>query len=177
VRLKRCPSILNDGASGAVHVFYSVANGSEGDCTYMIVPDWLSLSADIGSLAGLLITIAVWFQTKAIRRSFVLKARLPELSRSLRLISSSLLENIDESSEAIARLDGLLISLTPTVDPPLRRIAIGLRKQCRGVSNQRYPWELGKKSPLSKEEAWAVYTGALRLLEAMNQMVKDSKWS
>lgn len=143
----------------------------------MVVPGWLSLTADIATLAGVLVTVSVWIQTRAIKKSFVSKARLPELSKSLREICAKLLENLQEPDAAVARLDGLLISILPKVDRPQRRIVLSLRKKCRQRANGPFPWAASGKRSLSESEVWALYTEAQGLLEALSQAVRDSKWS
>lgn len=150
----------------------------------MIVPDWVSLTADTGSVVGLIITIAVWFQARAIRKSFVAKARLPELSTNLKAISSDLLKRLEDRSShsqdftpVIARLRGLLTNLQPKVNGSQHEMVRVLLKLCGGEYSRIFFWKSGASHSFTTDRVWRIYGDTQGLLEALNQAAKDSKWS
>jgi len=150
----------------------------------MHVPDVLSWAADVGSLLGLVITCLVWRQTRALKKAFVLRARLPELSTALRAISSDLLKHLQDSSPdaqgldaAIARLNALLANLSQKVDGSLHRMIQTLLGKSGGKRSKLLSWRGSGRSGVSVEQAWGVYGDVQGLLEALNQAAKDSKWS
>jgi hypothetical protein len=148
------------------------------------VPVWLSFAGSVASLVGLFISIAVLGQTKEIRRSFVLRARLPELSTDLKAISSELVKSLENaaadaqgSDAPILRLRSLLINLIPKVDGSQRKMARDLLKKCGGIHDRLFFWQSETRTILSNEKLWEVYGATQGLLEALNQARKDSKWS
>jgi hypothetical protein len=148
------------------------------------VPVWLSFAGNVASLVGLLISIAVLGQTKEIKRSFVLRARLPELSTDLKAISSELLKSLENavadaqgSDAPILRLKSLLINLMPKVDGSQRKMARDLLKKCGGIRYRLLFWQSEKRTTLSNDKLWEIYGDTQGILEALVQARKDSKWS
>jgi hypothetical protein len=146
------------------------------------VPTWLSLTADIASLVSVLVTFAVWFQTRSIKKSFALKARLPEISTTLTEISTSLLRGLQDgignaTHADIARLNALLVNLRPKLSRSERELVTKLLDRCGTRPHRWTIWTGAKRSHLSRDEEWEIYNETQGLIEVLRQVTKDSNWS
>jgi integrase len=86
----------------------------------MSVPVWLSVVADVASVASLSVTGIVWWQIRDIRRSVMRNARVPEALRDLQKYSDELRQNLKgwpelerEANAVLAKVDSVLINVLP----------------------------------------------------------------
>jgi hypothetical protein len=147
------------------------------------VPDWLSWMADAASVAGLAITVAVWFQTKALRRAFALKGRLPELSLELGRASERILEclrlstpDAQRSRSELARLSAILRNLLPKLTGSQRKPVERLIRKCEGGNRGVTFVRAAEQLRLTNDRMWEVYAGTQGLIEWLKQVEKDFKW-
>ncbi len=150
----------------------------------MIVPDWLSLTADGASLAGFFITLAVWFQTRALRKAFSLRGRLPELSSDLKSLNGRLLEglrasaaNLPPSRAELESLGAILRNLSPKLPRSQREPVVRLLKKCDRRRRRLWFWQATERHPLSAGQMWEIYDGTQGIIESLEQTAKDFKWS
>jgi hypothetical protein len=122
----------------------------------IIIPAWLSFAASVASVAGFFISLAVLAQTREIKRTFVLRARLPELSADLKAISSELVKSLENtvadsqgSDTPILRLRSVLISLMPKVGGSQLKMTRDLLKMCGGIHNKLFFWQSERRTAVS----------------------------
>ena len=148
-----------------------------------VVPVSLGVAGDIASVAGLVISVIVWLQVRSIKRSFVLRARLPELLVALRAISADLLKVLKNSDmqpgdprAELARLNALLTHLMDKVERPQREMAKRILDVSREGGSRRLV-TVSWKEQQQRDEVWQVYFGVEESIESLTQVNKDSKWS
>jgi hypothetical protein len=151
--------------------------------TAMVVPEWVGLAADVASIAGLTITILVWRQVRSIKRSFVLRARIPEILIALKSINANLLNGFGAPGEPsrdpradLARLHAVLVNLLQKVERPQRALVKALQDEIR-EGNRLTALNLPLLQGISRDAIWQVYFGVEGLLESLKQVTKDNKWS
>jgi hypothetical protein len=150
----------------------------------MTFPDWLSWVADAASVVGLAITIAVWLQTKALKMTFVLRARLPEFSSALKSASDRIFDSpqnssadLQRSEAELARLSAILRNLSLKLMPPERKSAMRLLKKC-DQSERKHPFlKAAEQRQLAIDRLWEIYNGTQELIESLKQAEQDFKWS
>lgn len=136
--------------------------------------------ADVSSILSFLGTLVVWWQVRSIKRSFLQRARLPELSKELSRISKALLEVLRDPSRTfgkeVARLIAVLFSLTTKTERIERDLVTGLLIKC-GVRHPRWAlWKTIDPLPLTRVRAWEIYEESEGLIESLTQSQKDLEW-
>jgi hypothetical protein len=148
------------------------------------VLDWAGIFGDVASVAGFFITVGVLLKVRSIERSFIFKARLPDLLKELKKTSANLLDTLQreedlsrDSEKELARLSALLKSVSSKVKKSQRAEVNVLLRLSRGTDA---PWPIWRFVPiraLSKEQVWTVYNQTEGLIESLKQAMQDSKWS
>jgi len=149
----------------------------------MIVPDWLSLVADVASVIGLLVTLAVWFQTKALRKAFTLRGRLPALSSALKDANNRIFNilqqsdtDVQRSGAELARLREILNNLSPKLMGNQRESVVQLLRKCNWNRRKRLSFRSAQQRRLTSEELWEIYNETEGLIESLRQTAKDFEW-
>ncbi|MEI7085466.1 hypothetical protein WCU61_05255 [Pectobacterium versatile] len=149
--------------------------------TQSIFPQWVIDIATVMTISGFFITILVFRQTKYIKKSFLNKARLPEIQKELNKCASNINKQIDDwdnSKERIAvefsNCAGLLDSLIRKLNDDQSTRAKSLLKRLKSRPYYILP---PIKNPIDdKNTAWSLYEDLSELNVSISQIIKDSHW-
>ena len=118
-------------------------------------PSGLGIVADVASLASLAGTVAVWFQTRSIKRSVLRSARVPGALRDIQRLSDELRTSLKnwpaqelESIGLLAQIDAVLGSVIPKLVGAERRKL----QQSKAIIRKRevfLPWMATKEGSLA----------------------------
>jgi hypothetical protein len=142
---------------------------------------WLSISADISAISGLLITIAVAIQVRSIKRSVLVVKRIPGAIQDLEKYAEELRETLkdwpsleQQSMSALQQIDGILVNFLPKLAGAEKKklsvphLLINKRKSIR--------YRLFSRTPDERRDAlWDVYNSLMGGIEALRQRNKDNK--
>lgn len=131
--------------------------------------DWLNTLGAISSLLGLALTLFVFQGVRAIKASFLRRARLPELIEDLDQRSSKLVAEIKgwNSDQRPARKSLAEIrSLLQNIEPKLPKIE----------RQKVYPILHRLRSIKTEQAAWDCYEELSAAIVALRQMHEDEKW-
>ena len=144
-----------------------------------LVPDWLNFLAAISSIVGVLLSILVYREAKEIRRSFLRKARLPELIADLgktsKTLSKCLIDWPNEKRAGIKEIH-VAVGLLENVE---KKIPDEQRKRIRTAIAKLSKRRLFKKEAVTdatEDQAWDYYNELSAAITALEQLVKDTKW-
>jgi len=141
---------------------------------------WVVDFASISSIVGVFVAFYILRETADIKKSFLRKARLPEISKELKIKSKNISSGLkswgtekNTVNEQYAIVRGLLENIT-------NKLPDDERKQVTGFINSlkiRY-WIFLKKSLVIDEEnkGWELYGELSRIITRLEQLQKDSKW-
>ena len=139
----------------------------------MSEPVFLAIGADIASVISLALTGLVWWQTRAIKRSVMRNARVPDALRDLEKLTDDLLQALKgwpelerEANGVIARADSVLINVLPKLvgaekkkiqEPKSlirKRTAVwgGWDKKSDAIRHDAF-WEILRRPPLARRKA------------------------
>jgi hypothetical protein len=141
---------------------------------------WLSLSGNVASLVSLIISFAVLRQTRAIRKAFIFRGRLPEFISALTRLSASLLMNYEvkgDTSGDLKKLNAVLRNLERKVESSERKAVKQLIRQSGRMPHPMVFWRRRDNVTFTPEEVWAVYSGTEALIVTLRELKKDLKWS
>lgn len=146
-----------------------------------IFPQWIMDIATAMTIFGFLITLLVFKQTKDIKKSFLNKARLPEIQKELNQCASNINKQIDNWEGSKERISveffncaGILDSLIKKLDDNQKTKARSLLKRLRYRPFYIFP---AKKTCIAdKATAWSLYEDLSELNVSLSQIIKDSNW-
>jgi hypothetical protein len=125
------------------------------------------------SILGLGVSIWVLWSVKRLRSHFLIKARVPELTKALASHAKTLsivLGNYDEGSRDVKTTFKVCESTLKNLEPKL----FGSEK----IATKSLLKKLSKsQKSLDKEKAWTLYNDLQALIESLKHLQKDSKWS
>lgn len=143
------------------------------------LPQWLiDLSTVMGAL-GFLVTLYVWREVRTIRRSFRMRARLPELIRALQRSGSALNEVLiggwdSGKNEAFSQLKSaaVLLKTAAAFLPWSERKALlavhkRLLRATRSGDGPRY---------LKSSDGWDLYGDIQSCITTLQQVAQNLKW-
>lgn len=147
------------------------------------MPSWITdinFIASICSIVGLFVTIFLYIEAKEIRKSFLRRARLPEVNKELTKISSQISNQLKNWStdkgpalESFAKAKAILESTKPKL-PAEKKIKV--ETLLRKLSPKKYYIFNISLSDLSEILAWDIYTELSGVIMHLDQLSKDSKW-
>lgn len=136
------------------------------------VVGWLGL---LISVAGLLLTIAVYKSTSAIRQTFLITARVPKQLEDLRQCASAVSEHLagaDLNSAAlrrdVARLGEIASSIAEKISAEGGQVGTRLRE----LATSAVAYESGR----SVDRLTDIYVRAQGSCEALDQWLQDRDW-
>jgi hypothetical protein len=128
----------------------------------------------MASLIGMGLSVYVLFEVKALRRKFIARVRLPELSRKLRGEAKSLkqqLINFDASREQISltltRIERVLHAIEAKANPTVGSAVADTRKTIKSV----------QMSPLTAVSAQRAREKIESVLEDIDDYNQSEQWS
>ena len=143
-----------------------------------LFPQWLQdLNTSLG-IVGFGITVYVMFQVGSIRRSFLSRARLPEIIKELRKAGSALNDNLaqwpsrknDARSQvkiAASLLQSALFLVPRDARSSLETLHRRLAESARDFSDPRFN---------NPDVAWDVYSDVQSAITQLSQSVRNLKW-
>jgi len=147
------------------------------------MPEWLSDINIIGSAAsiiGLIITIFLFMEARSIKKSFLCRARLPELNKKLAKAKSEISidikkweSNKDPVLEKFSHVKGLLENLKKKLPKDEHRM---VKKYLNLLQPKRSFLKKRKISDLNKHEAFELYNELVTLVTSLREAVKDNAW-
>lgn len=147
------------------------------------MPDWLKDINSVGSIssiAGLVVTIFLLIEARAIRQSFLRRARLPEVNKELIKTTSQISNqlkawNADKSPalESLSRVKALLENVQTKLPAKERK---KVQEFLAKLQPKKYFILKSSVSDLTEDSAWAIYTDLSGIITCLDQFAKDSKW-
>lgn len=132
--------------------------------------------ADAGSIAsilGLLFTGFVLWGLVRIRKEFVTKARLPELTDSLKSNAKNLSEALRSFDESKREVQTILSVCKSTLKNLIDKLSGNVRKDARNLLRMIDRQD----SSSDKDKAWKIYNELQALIESLKHYQQDRKWS
>lgn len=140
----------------------------------------INFIASICSILGLLVTIFLYVEARAIRASFLRRARLPEVNKELTKLSSQISNQLKNWSadkgpvlESFAKAKAILESTKPKL-PAEKQIKV--ENIIKKLSPKKYYIFNVSLSELTEILAWDIYTELSGVIMHLDQLSKDSKW-
>lgn len=145
-----------------------------------MLASWVADLSTILSIVGFAISIWLLIMAKDIRKSFLRRARLPEVIKELNSASKKLSEHLKnwttDEKEVIMQLSiskALLENLIPKVPE-------AEQKKCKDFINTMAPKKFyifsSQFSKVTEDQAWVLYTLLSEVTTMLTQLAKDSKW-
>lgn len=136
-------------------------------------PLWVTNLSVISSIIGLIVTCFLLWEAKKIRKSFMRKARIPEIVEDLDQISKELFKHLQaftkesrNAQQKIQNAKGLLESILPKMDGGHKAKINSFINCASGMSEGEF----------SEDDCWNGYTELSRLIAYFKQLEKDTKW-
>lgn len=132
--------------------------------------------SDVGSSAsilGMIITGLVFIGLRRIRKQFITKARIPELKKSLKSTTKGLSEALQSFDEPEREIQTILSVCKSTLKNLIDKVHGNIRNDARNLLKMIKK----QKSANDKDKAWEIYNELQALIESLNHLQKDSKWS
>ena len=148
------------------------------------MPEWLQNINTFGSAAsiiGLIVTIFLFVEARSIRKSFLRRARLPELNKDLAKAASEISVHIktwegdnEPALEKFLHAKALLENIK-------KKLPDDERKMVERYLNRLQPKGLLFKkreiSDLNREEAFQLYSELNGLVTSLRELAKDNTWN
>lgn len=145
-----------------------------------ILPLWLVDISTLGSLLGTVISIVLLWEARKIRKSFLRRARLPEIIKELNLAHKSIAKHLKtwelEEKEGIQYftiakelLDNLKHKLP---DTEKKKVSVYIQF----LIERKWLFLTYTATEIPIEKAWQMYTELSGIITTLNQLKKDSKW-
>ena len=145
------------------------------------MPDWLSPLADILSTVGFAMTVWVLIVTRSLRRAFALRARTPELRKSLSSVVKSLPpllgnwpnsrnETLPALIHCRAILENLALKLPRSERTSTERLIARLNGQRTGL------FKFVSVGEYSDQELWSIFAELQGVIASLEQREKDATW-
>lgn len=143
-----------------------------------VFPQWAQdINTGLG-VFGFLITVYVMIEVRSIKRSFLSRARLPELVRDLEKAGSALNASLDgwplrrnDARSQIKIAASLLHSATSILPKEERRIASAANEKLRAAAERFDRPEFEQADPV-----WDLYSDVQSTITSLKQVSKNLKW-
>jgi hypothetical protein len=167
--------------AGSGRFFYTLVRFFHVQAKHM--PSWITdinFIASICSIVGLAVTIFLYFEARAIRQSFLRRARLPEVNKELTKINSQISSQLKHwltdkapALESFSRAKAILENTKPKLPSDQKNKVQGIIKK---LSPRKCYIFNGSLSDLTEQLAWDIYTELSGVIMHLDQLSKDSKW-
>jgi hypothetical protein len=149
---------------------------------WTIVNFWLSFVANLFSLIGFFITIAIWYGVKSIKAFYVARATIPSQVATLNDLRQKITDNLSGKydngskvniSEALAEVSPQIDNLSPklkSLNKSAYKIQIEPQLQTFKKSRDLFA------SNTSKDNAREVNLKLLELIQSIELFVQDDSW-
>lgn len=145
-----------------------------------VFPQWVHDIAAVGAVFGVLITLFLLFEARKLRKSFIRRARLPQVLEELDISTSKLMNSLTKwkvdrkpAWKMIANIKGLLNTTSSKLpNKEQKQIRILLRL----IQPKKYYLLKSRISNLTIEDCWNIYIELNSVIAQLNQVEKDSRW-
>ena len=147
------------------------------------MPSWLADISTLGSISsilGFVVTVFLFIEARKIHKSFLRRARLPELNRELARATSQVSKHLKGWSknkkpalEAFSNVKALLENVKRKVPAEEKKKVVAYLSR---LQPRKYFLIKRKIAELNEESAWELYTELSGLITSLEQLAKDSKW-
>lgn len=148
------------------------------------MPEWLSDMNAFGSVAsiiGLIVTIFLFIEARSIRKSFLRRARLPELNKDLAKAASEISVHIktwenekEPALEKFLHAKALLENIRKKLPDDERKM---VEKYLSRLRPERLLFKRKEISNLNRDEAFQLYSELNGLVTSLRELAKDNKWN
>jgi hypothetical protein len=145
------------------------------------IPAWLSPLADVLSLIAFGMTVWVLVVTRSLKRTFALRARTPQLRRSLAATAKSLPPLIgawpqrkNDTLQVLANTRAILENLRRKLPRSERASVKRLVRDLHGRRNGLF-----RHVPLSQyeeDDLWTIFADLQAMITSLEQREKDATW-
>lgn len=147
-------------------------------------PSWINDLASLSSIMGLGVTGWLLYEAKKLRDSFLMKARLPELTKSLSSIASNILTSIkdwDNSKSNIlsnlSKCKSILNNINSKIhDKNIKNDIIALQNKLEKKKKFIFFNQKIELTELDKDDIWNIYSDINLVLEGLQQFSEDLRW-
>lgn len=133
---------------------------------------WVIDLSSLFSILGFVVTCFLLYEAREIKKSFMRKARIPEIVSDLERVFGDLLGNLQEFSgkkreihENIVKATGLLESITPKLD----------KNDVEKISKFVADTKLSLDRELSEDLSWSIYSQLSGVITYLQQLAKDTR--
>jgi hypothetical protein len=143
------------------------------------LPNWLNYIAAACSIIGAGLALLVYFEVRGIRKSYLRRARLPELVRDLGKASSTLskaLKNWPCERRLGVNQIHIAVNLLRNAGG---KVPEGERKRIHAAITKLCERRLFRMEPVNDatlDQAWSYYNELSAVITVLEQLVKDTKW-
>ena len=138
------------------------------------LPQWITDLATILTIGGFIITLLLLREAKEIRKSFIRKARIPEIVTDLERISKELIAHLQNSQEGIRaahesvhRAIGLLESIESKLsESDKTKVNEFIRNTKKAIGGT-----------IDENGYWAIYSSLSAITTYLQQLAKDVRWN
>ena len=145
------------------------------------IPSWINDIASISSIVGLGISIYLLIAIKNIKKSFLRRARLPEIVIELTVVHKDLFNNLkdwnNESKLGIEKIKismGIFENLRTKLPDAERKLVNQYLKKLRP---KKYLFFTTTIKNIESDAAWDLYSDLSGLITCLNQLKEDSRWN
>lgn len=148
------------------------------------MPEWLSninTIASVASIIGLVVTIFLFIEARSIKKSFLRRARLPELNKDLAKATSEISAHIkswesnkEPALEKFSHAKALLENIKNKLPEEERKM---VEKYLIKLQPKRLLVKKREISELNREEAFKLYSELNGLVTSLRELAKDNAWN
>lgn len=146
--------------------------------------EWLSSINTIGSWAsiiGLVVTIFLFIEARSIQKSFLRRARLPELNRDLAKATSEISVHIktwennkEPALEKFSHARALLENIKKKLPEDERKL---VENYLNKLQPKRSLLKKREISDLNRDEAFKLYSELNGVVTSLRELAKDNTWN
>lgn len=144
---------------------------------------WINDMASLSSVIGLFITSYLLYEAKKLRDSFLMKARLPELSTSLKQNASQLIDATKDWDNSKQNLFSNLAKIKSTLKSIDSKVPKNIKKEIKvligKIETKKFFWIFSTSKELSEitiDEVDVIYGNLYGIIESLEQFSKNLKW-
>ena len=147
------------------------------------MPEWLDMNTfgSAASIIGLIVTIFLFVEARNIQKSFLRRARLPELNKDLAKAASEISVHIktwesdkEPALEKFLHAKALLDNIKKKLPDDECKM---VEKYLNRLQPKRLPFKKREISDLNREEAFQLYSELNGLVTSLRELAKDNTWS
>lgn len=137
--------------------------------------------ASVASIIGLLITIFLFVEAREIKKTFIIRARIPETNKELAKAASEIsvfLKTWDTDKESAIEKFFHVKALLENVK---KKLPIDERSKVEGyikmLQDKRSLFRKNDISNLNRDEAFKLYSNLKGLITTLRELAKDNTWN